>query len=138
MQAPAAAADERRAAAARRADPRLPAIVHQIWGDPAQFAGRRIHIPLWNVPYDMKYARELAESVMCGVVADCGVIFDENSDGNAPLRALALAADVAEPDLMTALFTQALVATNFRSEAVASEGESAPVRTSRRRRSVNG
>lgn len=137
VQAP-ADADARRSEVARQADSRLPALVHEIWGDPGQLAGTRIRIPLWNVPYDMKFARELAESVMCGVVEKCGVLFDENADGNAPLRAAALAANPAEPEALAGLFAQALAASTFQGEGEATEateateGAKAPERKSRR------
>ena len=55
---------------------RLPPIVRAIREQPGRFAGRAVHIPLWNVPYEMAFARQLAESVMCGARDDCHVDFD--------------------------------------------------------------
>lgn len=133
MQAP-ADASVRRVSTERRADPRLPALVYEIWEEPGKLAGTRIRIPLWNVPYEMDFARQLAESVMCGASDRCGVIFDANPDGNAPLRAAALAADITEPEQLAVLFTQALAMSTFLGTAEATEGaEKAPRKSNRRR-----
>lgn len=86
QQAPTAGHAERAAAVARHFDPRLPAGVRTIWGSPERLAARRIHIPLWNTPFEMDFARELAEAVMCGARKDCAVRFDANADGNAARR----------------------------------------------------
>lgn len=70
-------------------DRRLPGLVRTIWAKPEQLTGQMIHIPLWNVPYDMDFVRELADSVMCGLRTNCSFDFDANADGRAPVRALA-------------------------------------------------
>lgn len=53
----------------------LPRIARQLRTDPASFKGRRVSIPLYNVPYEMERVRELADSVMCGVRRNCSVEF---------------------------------------------------------------
>lgn len=79
-------------------DRRFSALVRTIWGSPEQLARSRISIPLWNVPYEMDFARQLAESVMCGARSDCSVFFDANDDGRAPARAAAIRAAAREAE----------------------------------------
>lgn len=60
-------------------DARLPRLVHDIRQAPQRLAGQRIAIPLYTPPVDFDMVGELAESVMCGSRAFCGVIFAETS-----------------------------------------------------------
>lgn len=131
VQPPAAGHAARRAAVDKAIDPRLSRLVRQIWGNPEQLAGRHISIPLWNVPYEMSFARELAESVMCGRRKDCSVMFDANPDGRAALRAAALAADVEESEVLAAAEVEGLIVT-LTSDEPAPVAEQTPPRKSRR------
>lgn len=123
---------ERRADVENAIDPRLSGLVRQIWGSPEQLAGRHISIPLWNVPYEMSFARELAESVMCGIRSDCAVMFDANADGRAALRAAALAAQVAESEVLAAAVAEGLTVTLAAAEPAPVAAEQTPPRKSRR------
>ena len=76
-----------RADIARRLDPRLPPHLVTLWGAPQALSGRRVDVPLWNVPYDMQDAERLADSVVCGLRVDCSVRFDPNPDDRARDRA---------------------------------------------------
>lgn len=83
----------------RKIDRRLGGLVRTLRANPEQLAGRRINIPLWNVPYEMSFVRQLAESVMCGVRTDCEVSFDFNPDGRAAARVIALLAQSGLDDI---------------------------------------
>ena len=78
---------ERASAVAQTIDRRLPLLVKVIWGSPEKLTRRVITIPLWNVPYEMDFARQLAESVMCGARPDCTVSFDARDDSTAAMNA---------------------------------------------------
>ncbi|MBD5801471.1 hypothetical protein AZOA_08860 [Azoarcus sp. Aa7] len=54
----------------------LPAIVHVISQDPAQFASRTVRIPLHNYAHNMDAVEQLADAVMCGGRDDCRVQFE--------------------------------------------------------------
>lgn len=59
----------------------LPPIVRTILHRPVELRGRRISIPLFTAPLDMKFARELAHAVMCGANRNCDVRFvDSEAD----------------------------------------------------------
>lgn len=88
---------------AQTIDRRHSPLVRTIWGSPERLGRKRISIPLWNIPYEMDFARQLAESVMCGARRDCSVFFDANPDGGAPRRAAALRAGTSEPVWLGAL-----------------------------------
>lgn len=109
----------------------LPDVVRAIWSDPEQISGYRVSIPLWTPPEDMDFARQLAESVMCGARADCTVIYDANSDGRGPLRAAALEAGVPENEVMQELTTRGIALAPV---AAASEAADEPPRPRKRRR----
>ena len=117
--------------AVRAIDSRLSNLVHTLWTNPAQLAEQRIHIPLMSVPDEMSFARELAESVMCGVRTDCSVSFDSNPDGRAQVRAAAMQAGASEQEVMAELANQGIVVA-----ALAQPTEER--RNSRRRRSLQG
>lgn len=55
---------------------RLPAFVRVIRQHPVRLVGVPVAIPLWSVPYETAFVRQLAESVMCGARRDCRVDFD--------------------------------------------------------------
>jgi len=59
-------------------DDRLPAAVRTIRERPAATLGQRIRIPLFTIPEDLGFVRELADAVMCGVKTDCQVRFFES------------------------------------------------------------
>lgn len=59
-------------------DERLPAAVRTLRERPAETFGQRIRIPLFTIPEDLGFVRELAEAVMCGARADCQVRFLES------------------------------------------------------------
>lgn len=106
--APSNGVEARAAAVSRTIDQRLPGLVRTIWGSPEKLAGNRISIPLWAVPEEMDFARELAEAVMCGARQDCSVHFDANPDGRAPVRAAALEAGASEAAVMAELLSQGI------------------------------
>lgn len=81
-------------------DRRLPEIVRVLRAAPERLASHQVFIPLWNEPYEMEFARELAVAVMCGVRDDCAVVFDANADGRAPQRAAALRAGANEAEVL--------------------------------------
>jgi len=108
----------------------LPDVVRAIWSDPEQISGYRVSIPMWAPPEDMNFARQLAESVMCGARTDCSVIYDANHDGRGPLRAAALEAGVPENEVMQELATQGIALAPVASEAA----DEPPRRTRTRRR----
>lgn len=56
---------------------RLPEAVHQILNRPAELEGSLVSIPLLGVPFDMAMTGKLADAVMCGAKAACGIIFGE-------------------------------------------------------------
>lgn len=89
-------------------DRRLPELVRVIRATPERLATQQIFIPLWNAPYEMEFARELAVAVMCGVREDCTVVFDANADGRAPQRAAALQAGADEAELLAEIELQNL------------------------------
>lgn len=91
-------------------DRRLPELVRVIRATPERLAEQQIFIPLWTEPYEMDFARELAEAVMCGVRHDCTVVFDANADGRAPLRAAALRAGADEAEVRAEIELQNLPA----------------------------
>lgn len=126
--------EARASAVAQTIDRRLSTLVRTIWGSPEKLARSRISIPLWNVPYEMDFARQLAESVMCGSRDDCSVFFDANPDGRAPVRAAALRAGVSEAEVLAEMAAQGLSLKQF-DTAVATEPENRP---RRRRASLNG
>jgi hypothetical protein len=99
--------------------------VRTLRGSPEQLATNQIGIPLWNTPSEMDYARELAQSVMCGMRADCSVNFDVNPDGRAPIRAAALQAGADEAEVMAEV---------AHLQVLAQADVAEPRRTSRRRR----
>jgi hypothetical protein len=109
----------------RTTDRRLPELVRTLRGSPEQLATNRISIPLWNTPSEMDFARELAQSVMCGMRADCSVNFDVNPDGRAPIRAAALQAGADEAEVMAEV---------AHLQVLAQADVAEPRRTSRRRR----
>lgn len=109
----------------------LPDVVRTIWSDPEQISGYRVSIPMWTPPLDMNFARQLAESVMCGARTDCTVIYDANADGRGPLRAAALEAGVPESEVMQELATQGIALAPV---AAASEAADEPPRPRKRRR----
>ena len=53
----------------------LPVLVDIILNQPKALYGRHISIPMFTVPEDMKFVRELAEAVMCGTRDNCRVRF---------------------------------------------------------------
>lgn len=55
----------------------LPEAVHWILNHPARVAEGLVSIPLLGVPFDMEMTGKLAEAVMCGAKAACGIIFGE-------------------------------------------------------------
>lgn len=116
----------RAADVARNLDRRLPGLVGKIWGSPETLEGSSVQVPLMNVPYEMAFAAELAESVMCGPRSECSVLFDANSDGRAIDRVRAVRAGADEALVMASVSSSALV------EAPATEPEQR--RTTRRRR----
>lgn len=118
---------------AQTIDRRLSTLVRTIWGSPEKLARSRISIPLWNDPSEMDFARQLAESVMCGARDDCSVIFDANPDGRAPVRAAALKAGASEAEVLAEIAAQGLQLKQF-DAAVVTE----PERPRRRRASLNG
>jgi hypothetical protein len=133
--APSRDLEARASEVAQTIDSRLSTLVRTIWGSPEKLASSRISIPLWNVPYEMDFARQLAESVMCGARDDCSVIFDANPDGRGPIRAAALKAGASEAEVMAELAAQGLQLKQF-DAALVVEPER---RSSRRRRaSLNG
>lgn len=99
----------RAAEVARSIDNRLSPLVQTIWGSPETLYEDQISIPLWNVPFEMAFAMQLAESVMCGARRDCSVHFDANPDGRAPVRAAALRSGASESEVMAELATQGFV-----------------------------
>lgn len=126
--------EARASAVAQTIDRRLSSLVRTIWGSPEKLARSRISIPLWNVPDEMDFARQLAESVMCGARDDCSVFFDANPDGRAPVRAAALRAGVSEVEVLAEMAAQGLQLKPF-----AAAVEDQPQRRSpRRRASLNG
>lgn len=120
--------EERAVEVDRTTDSRLPELVRTLRGSPEQLAANQISIPLWSNPSEMDFARELAQSVMCGVRADCSVNFDVNPDGRAPIRAAALQAGANEAEVMAEV-------AHLQVLAQADVVEEQPRRTSRRRRS---
>lgn len=89
-------------------DRRLPELVRVIRATPERLATQQIFIPLWNAPYEMDFARQLAEAVMCGGRDDCRVVFDANADGRAPQRAAALRAGTDEAQVLAEIELQNL------------------------------
>lgn len=61
-------------------DSRLPRIVGDILNNPQRFARGHIRIPLLGQPFDFELVGQLAEAVMCGSNAHCGVVFAESLD----------------------------------------------------------
>jgi len=59
-------------------DRRLPGIVGDILNQPQRLSGGHIWIPLHTDPYDFELVGQLAEAVMCGSSASCGVVFAES------------------------------------------------------------
>lgn len=90
LREPATGQLERATAVKSEIDSRLPGLVAVIWGSPERLGTKLISIPLWNEPYDMTFAHQLAESVMCGIRFDCSVLFDQNDDELAPARMAAI------------------------------------------------
>lgn len=71
-------ADKSLPAGAPSLDDRLPAMARTIWDRPAETFGKRIRIPLFTIPEDIGFVRELADAVMCGAKAACQVRFLES------------------------------------------------------------
>lgn len=63
------------ALANQKIDPRLPELVGTIRNYPELLVGEIVAIPTYGVPFDMAFAAELAQSVMCGGRLYCGVVF---------------------------------------------------------------
>lgn len=59
-------------------DQRLPGIVGDILNHPQRLSRGHIWIPLHTDPYDFELVGQLAEAVMCGSSASCGVVFAES------------------------------------------------------------
>jgi hypothetical protein len=115
---------------ARTMDRRLPPLVGRIWGSPETLDEHRVQIPLMNVPYEMSFVAELAESVMCGPRLECSVLFDANPDGRALERVAAIKDGADETHVMAGASTSsALEATAF-----ANADEQGQRRSARRRR----
>lgn len=126
-----APATDRRAESGIAVDPALPQLVRTIRRSPDQLTDRQISIPLWNVPYEMSFVAELADSVMCGTRPDCAVVFDANADGRAPVRVAALRAGASEEEVAEM---------NRQEIALLASDENEPVaeRKTRRRARLNG
>lgn len=132
--APSRDIEARASAVEQTVDQRLPTLVRTIWGNPEKLARSRISIPLWNVPYEMDFVRQLADSVMCGSRDDCSVFFDANADGRAPVRAAALRAGVSEVAVLAEMAAQGLQLKSFDTVVVDEPQRRSP----RRRASLNG
>lgn len=117
-------------------DRRLSNLVRVLWATPEKLADRLVFIPMWNAPYEWGFARELAESVMCGVRRDCEVSFDINADGRAPVRAAALRAGVDEAAVLAEVERQGLVLADATPPVASEVAEERP--RSRRRRANAG
>lgn len=119
--------DLRAAEVASRIDRRLPNLVRLIWGSPEELAGAHINIPLMNVPFEMEFVALLAKSVMCGTRKDCSIHFDGNADGQAAVRAAAVAAGASEAEVMAEVDAQGMRLAGIEADSVA------PVRKKRPR-----
>ena len=107
-QTPTQARELRAAEIASRIDSRLPKLVRVIWGSPEELAGAYINIPLMSVPFDMNFVALLAKSVMCGSRKDCSIHFDRNADGQAAVRAAAVASGASEAEVMAEVSAQGM------------------------------
>ena len=58
---------------------RMPLLARRILTTPDQLAGETIHIPLHAPPFELALVGQLAEGVMCGARAGCGIIFGNDS-----------------------------------------------------------
>lgn len=103
---------ERASQVASKIDRRLPELVKTIWGSPELLAGRYVSIPLMTIPFEMEFVGVLAKSVMCGARAECTVLFDRNADGQAAVRAAALASGASESEVMAEINAQGVVLAN--------------------------
>ncbi len=62
----------------QRVSSKLPRIVGDILNHPERLARGHVSIPLHTDPFDFELVGQLAEAVMCGSNASCGVVFAES------------------------------------------------------------
>lgn len=67
------------------ADPEALSVARRIIEAPQALAQRIVEIPLHAPPFEFHMAGLLAESVMCGTLDACGILFGENPDQLADL-----------------------------------------------------